>query len=819
MPALLFLAVVLVFLPSLRNGFIDYDDAPFVTANPQVQSGLNWSSLACAFCRPVAANWHPLTTLSHMADCQIYGLNPWGHHLTNVLLHAASTVLVFLVFRRMTGAVWRSAVLAALFGLHPLRVESVVWISERKDVLGGLFFMLTLWAYVRYAEGRPQASVHGLQSTVHGRLRAPISYLPSSSFFFYSLTLVFFALGLMSKPMLVTLPFVLLLLDYWPFGRIAGAANGGRARGWIATWAKLVWEKAPFFGLAAAVGAVAFVVQAGAGNVRTTGQFLLSARAQNALVSYCRYLGKLFWPADLSPFYPYPATGWGMAAVVLSGLLLVGISALVILLGRQRGYLATGWFWFVGTLVPVIGLVQVGNQSMADHYTYIPGIGVLLMLVWGGYELATRWRCPAVAGPGLAGAASLVCVILTERQIGYWRDNETLWQHAMAATGANSLATYNLGVAWFNQGLSLAAQGAYDQAIPYYEKAIRLSPARDDAHSALGYALLRKGMIAGAIREYEESLHLNSRDPETHNNLANALLKQGRLDEAVPHLTQALRLRPGYPEAHDNLGAVLAARGRFAEAAAQFREVVRLNPAYPGPQVKLERVVAAQERLEKAAEPFRQALQSNAGDARAHSGLGRVLIEAGQVDEAVEHCAEAVRLDPGRAENQYQLGAALARKGDGEKAARQFDLALERDPGFAPAHYALAICRQQQGRAPDALKHWREAARLAPGWPDPLNNLAWALATDSHAELRDGPEAVKLASRAAELSGTNSVGILDTLAAAYAEAGRFAEACSVARQAQVMAETQGLGGLAEKIGLRLTLYGSRQPYRDEPGAR
>ena len=212
-------------------------------------------------------------------------------------------------------------------------------------------------------------------------------------------------------------------------------------------------------------------------------------------------------------------------------------------------------------------------------------------------------------------------------------------------------------------------------------------------------------------------------------------------------------------------------------------------------------------------------MQSNAGDARAHSELGRVLIEVGQVDEAVEHCAEAARLAPGRAEAQYQLGAALARKGDGEKAARQFELALERDPGFAPAHYALAICRQQQGRAPDALKHWPEAARLAPGWPDPLNNLAWALATDSHAELRDGPEAVKLASRAAELSGTNSVGILDTLAAAYAEAGRFAEACSVARQAQVMAETQGLGGLAEKIGLRLTLYGSRQPYRDEPGAR
>ncbi|HOX57158.1 MAG TPA: tetratricopeptide repeat protein [Candidatus Paceibacterota bacterium] len=812
---LLFGLVFWAFLPSLRNGFIDYDDAPFVTANPQVQSGLTWKGVAYAFCNPVAANWHPLTTLSHMLDCSIFGLNPWGHHLTNVLLHTLNAVLLFLVFHRMTGAPWRCAALALLFALHPLRVESVAWVSERKDVLSTLFWLLTLLAYARYARN---SKVPSAKSKVA-----------------YGLALAFFALGLMSKPMLVTLPFVLLLLDYWPLGRMGSAECGLRheeSRNTqqaihntqystrppppfhhsITPLLRLALEKLPFFGLAFMVAVIAFTVQAGAENIKATGQFVFTARLQNALVSYGRYVGKLFWPTDLSPFYPYPA-GWGWATVLPCGFALAGISVCVVAWGRRHRYLPTGWFWFVGTLVPVIGLVQIGKQSMADHYTYIPTIGVLLMLVWGAHALTLRWQWRKVGLSGLVVVATLACLALTRRQIGYWKDDETLWRHALAVTGTNELAIQNLGAAYYNQGIALAGQGAFDEAIRYYEKAIHLTPEKDDAHSSLGYAWFKKGDLGKAIREYNQALRLNPTDAEAHNNVGYVLFRQGQPAEAIRHFDEALRLKPDYPEAHDNLGAVLAGQGRYAEAAVHFREALRFQPDSPGTRQKLERAVAIGEKLERAAAPYREALQSNPGDARARGELGRVLLEAGQIEEAMIHCGEAARLTPENPEAQYQLGAVLARKGEAEEAGRQFELALRLEPAFVAAHYALGIVRQQQGRTPEAIGHWREAVRLAPQWSDPLNNLAWAMATDARVEVRDGAEAVRLAEQAVELSGTNNVGVLDTLAAAYAEAGRFEEASVTARRAQAAATTQGLEVLASQIGERLALYSSRQPYR------
>jgi protein O-mannosyl-transferase len=568
---LLFALVVWAFYASTRNGFIDYDDAVFVTANPQVQSGLTWQSVGYAFCSPVAANWHPLTILSHMGDCQLYGLNPWGHHLTNVLLHAANTVLLFLVLRRMTGAVWRSAVLAALFGLHPLRVESVAWVAERKDVLSALFWMLTMLMYARYVE---QSKVQSPKSKVA-----------------YVLALVFFACGLMSKPMLVTVPFVLLLLDYWPLNRFELSTQNSRLK----TLLPLVWEKLPFFVLAAVCSVITLLVQEGAGAVVT--ELPLGARVANALVSYVRYVGKMFWPENLSVFYPHPRQ-WPAWQVTASVALLLAIFGAVILLARRRPYLGVGWLWFCGTLVPVIGLVQVGNQSMADRYSYVPSVGLCIMLVWGVHELFARWRYRTVTLSVLALGVTLLCLALTHRQIGWWKDGETLWLHALAVTKENHLAKYNLGVVYFNRGVSLATQGAFDEAIREYEKAIRLDPGGDDAHSSLAYALLKTGQDAEAIREYEVSLRLSPKDAEAHNNLGNILARQGRVVEATPHITEALRLKPNYPEAHDNLGAILAGQGRYAEAAAQFQEVLRLKPDYPGVAQKLERALAAQRQLE-----------------------------------------------------------------------------------------------------------------------------------------------------------------------------------------------------------------------------
>jgi protein O-mannosyl-transferase len=788
----LFLVVLWAFLSATRSGFISVDDELFVTENAHVQRGLTREGVAWALRQPVAANWHPLTTLSHMLDCQLYGLTAWGHHLTNILLHAASTALLFVVFRNMTGAVWRAAVLAALFGLHPLRVESVAWVAERKDVLSTLFWMLTLLTYVRYAQ---QSKVSSRKSRVS-----------------YGLALTCFVFGLMSKPMLVTLPFVLLLLDYWPLQRFEPKTWGSRLK----AVRHLVWEKLPFFALSAIFSLVTFLVQRAAGAVDT--QIPLEARLANALVSHVRYLGKMFWPDDLSVFYPHPGQ-WPGWQVLAAAVILGGLFGIAVWQAGGRPYLAVGWLWFCGMLVPVIGLVQVGSASMADRYSYVPSIGLLVALVWGVHELFARRRHRTLALALLGGAATLLCLALTRRQLEWWKDEETLLAHALAVTQNQHLANYKLGVDSFNLGVTLSERGDFDRAIRYFERAILLSPGKDDAHRALAHALLRTGQIDRAIREYDLALRLNSNDAEAHNNLASILARHGQAAQALEHLKEALRLKPDYPEAHDNLGSVLSGRGRYEEAEAAFREVLRLKPDYPGARQRLERALAAQGKWVEVLAPYRQVLERDPADTRARLSLTRVLLEAGQLDEALEQSVAAARQQPRAVEAQYQLGVALSRKGEVERAARQFELVLELDGGFAAAHYALGILRKQQRQMSEALRHWREAARLAPQWPDPLNNLAWALATDPQAEVRDGLEAVKLATRAVELAGTNNVGLLDTLGAAYAEAGRFAEAAAAGRQAQAAALAQGRAVLAEQIGRRLALYNSNQAYRQEPGER
>jgi len=607
MAVLLGLVTLALYWPTTGFGFLNYDDADFVTANVHVQGGLNWEGVKWAFGLNEGDYWHPLTWLSLMLDASLFGQNAGGFHFTNVAFHAVNGLLLFLLLRMLTGAMWRSVVVAALFALHPLRVESVAWVTERKDVLSGCFGLLALICYARYARGRgrrksetrnpkpegnpkpetrnPKSEARGGWSVVRGPWS--VSSLPCP--IFYLLSLCFFACGLMSKPMLVTLPFVLLLLDYWPLGRLAAPEPGYPGPG---RWLAMAWEKAPFFALAAVDALVTLGIQAGAGAVGTAEHFPLAARAQNAVVSYARYMGKLLWPADLCALYPHPA-GWPAAGVALSGGLLLAFSVFAVAWGRRRRYLFTGWFWFVGTLLPVIGLVQVGNQSLADRYTYIPSLGLLLVLVWGARELAAQWRGWAVVSTVLATAAAVLCVAMTRRQIGYWQDDETVWTRAVAVTGRNDKAGYNLGVACFNRGVTLAEQGAFAEAIPCYERAIQLSPDKDDAHSSLAYALLKTGRLAQAAAEYATVLRLNPGDAESHNNLGYILARQGRPDDAIPHLTEALRLNPDYPEAHDNLGAVLASRGRYAEAAAQFRESLRLKPDNPGARQRLERALAA----------------------------------------------------------------------------------------------------------------------------------------------------------------------------------------------------------------------------------
>jgi Flp pilus assembly protein TadD len=596
LPALVLALVTLaLYWPATRGDFINFDDDLYVTANVHVQKGLAWESIKWACLNPVCCNWHPVTMWSHMAVCQVFGSNPWGHHLTNVLLHALNAGLVFALLQQMTGARWRSLLVAALFALHPLRVESVVWVAERKDVLSGFFGLLALVFYARYAQGRgrksedrrpkaegnpkpearsPKPEAVGPWSVVSGpsALRSvtedgwSLSPLPSS--IFYLLSLFFFALGLMSKATLVTWPFVMLLLDYWPLGRMQNAEC--RMRNAKATDTQhatrntfhvsrhallsLLVEKIPFFALAVAASVVTFVVQQRGGSLAAGEHVPLGARSGNALISYCRHLGKLFWPTELAVFYPHPGQ-WPLGQVLLAGGVILGLSVLVWVSRRRAPYLLVGWLWFVGMLVPMIGLVQTGGQAMADRHTYLPSLGLLILTVWGAGELTRRWRHQALGLSAAGGAAIVLCLGLTRQQIGYWRDSEALFRQALAVTENNDVARNGLGIA-------LGKKGQLDEAIRQFQEAIRLKPDHADAYNSLGAALGKKGQMDEATREFQEALRLNPAHAEAHNNLGAALYQKGQTDEAIRQFQEALRLRPEYAGARRNLDAVLATRTR-----------------------------------------------------------------------------------------------------------------------------------------------------------------------------------------------------------------------------------------------------------------
>jgi tetratricopeptide (TPR) repeat protein len=549
---LLMLVTLALYWPALSHDFVDYDDQDYVTSNAHVQSGLTLESIKWAFSSPVVSNWHPLTMLSHMLDCQLYGLKPWGHHLTSVLLHAVNTVLVFLFLRGLTGAKWRSMLVAAVFGFHPLHVESVAWVAERKDVLSTLFWMLTLWTYALHVE---KSKGPGPRSKV-----------------FYVLALFFFMLGLMSKAMLVTLPFVLLLLDYWPLERFKPGQ----------VW-QLVREKIPFFALAAVASVVAYVEQQHSGAMKTVEALPLGERAGNALISYCRYLGKLFWPTDLAIFYPHPGY-WPLGEVLLAAALLLGLSVLFYVQRVRHPCLLMGWLWYAGTLVPVIGLVQVGGQSMADRYAYIPSIGLLVMIIWGLYELTQRWRYHELVLSVAGCAAIVLCLGLTRQQLGYWRDSEALFRHALEVTENNYLAHYNLGAA-------LDKKGQIDEAISQYREAIRLKSNYVEAHNNLGTDLGKQGQTDEAFSQFEEAIRLKPDYADAHYNLGVALGMKGQIDEAISQFQEAIRQKPDFAEAHNNLGSALLMKGQIDEAIRQFQEAIRLKPDYADARHNLARVL------------------------------------------------------------------------------------------------------------------------------------------------------------------------------------------------------------------------------------
>jgi tetratricopeptide (TPR) repeat protein len=660
---LLFLLVGAVFLPALRHDFIYYDDPGFVMENAHVKSGLTWANVKWAFLNADFDYWRPLSWCSHMVDCEIFDLAPWGHHLTSVLLHALNSLLVFVVWRKMTGAVWRSLLVAALFGLHPLHVESVAWIAERKDVLSTLFWLLTLWAYAHWvqqrAARRPGAAV------------------------FYGLALGFFVLGLMTKPMLVTVPCVLLLLDVWPLNRMGRTANRPpSAVGW-----SLVIEKIPFFAVAAAVGIFTVLAQKQVGALKTVTGYPWLGRIANSLTAYCQYLGKGVFPTKLAVFYPYPSDH-SMGAAVLAGGLLAGVTLAVCGLFRRRPYLLVGWLWFLGTLVPVIGLVQVGEQSMADRYSYMPLVGVFVMAAWTVGDLAARWPQRSGLLGATAGAILAGCMVLTSRQLAYWQDSTTLFRHALAVTEDNWAAHTYLGYALAKSPVHLS------EAIAEYQEALRIAPRLSVAHNYLGNALVKiPGRQSEAGAEFQAALRLEPTLADAHCNLATILAgTPGRLPEAILEYREAVRLRPKSAAMHYHLGLALAGLpDRRAEAIAEFRTALQLDPDSAAMHYDLGLALVGTPDLPAAIAEYRAALQLKPDYAEAHHGLGLVLERTpGRLPEAIAELQTALRLQPDSAEMHYNLGIALAGVPDRRpEAIGHLEAALRINPGFDLARTVL----------------------------------------------------------------------------------------------------------------------------------
>lgn len=674
----LFVATALLFSRAIGGDFVNYDDPGYVTENPHVQAGLSGDGIAWALRSGEQSNWHPLTWLSHQLDATLFGNDPRGHHATSVLLHALNAALAFLALRRLTGALGTSALCAAWFAWHPLRVESVAWVSERKDVLSGLFFFATLLAYARYARAISSAAERvSISSVATGR--SPKGVTASATgpkavgrpWLWYGAAMLFFALGLMAKPMLVTLPCVLLLLDVWPLRRLGGE-KGEPLSG-------VILEKIPFFALAAASSYVTYLVQRGGGSVTQALSF--PDRLANAFVSVVRYLGQLAWPFDLAAIYPHPGE-WPARKVVACLVIVVALTALALWQRRRRPWVLIGWLWFLGMLVPVIGLVQVGLQAMADRYTYLPMLGVQIAVLW----TARAWAVSATPGArrwglAVAGVVLLAGAARTWNQIGVWKNSFTLFDHALQVTERNYIAHDN-------RGLFLFKSGQIAEAIADYRASLAINPGYFTANNNLGHALAEIGRPAEAIPHYRAALAQQPEHLEVRNNLANALSDLGQLPEAMEHYAFVLARQPDHANALNGSAVVLAMQGRPAEAKARLEQSLRLAP----------------------------------GNASALNNLGNVCAMLGEPDAAIRHYRRAAELKPGDGFAFFQAGTLLLRQEKFAEAADNFQRALALKPVNPDAHANLGLALARLGRRDEALRALRTALQQK---PDHTQARAW----------------------------------------------------------------------------------------------
>jgi tetratricopeptide (TPR) repeat protein len=736
---LLVLVTVLVYLPVRHHQFLNFDDGEYVSQNAIVQSGLTWAGIKWAFTTCHMSNWHPVTWLSHMVDCQLLGPHAGRQLLVNVAIHALNSALLFLLLLRLTGGLWRSALVAALFAWHPLHVESVAWVAERKDVLCALFGLLTLAAYVRYTRGRPPTARRESKAARTGTGAGSKDATPDARHpgLDYTLALLCFALGLMSKPMLVTLPVVLLLLDYWPLQRVPADQ-----RRW-ASWRRLALEKWPFFALAAASGVMTFIAQRSGGSVAPLDKYPLDLRLENAAVSYVHYLLNTMWPANLAVIYPLPdEIPWWQT---LGALFALGWISWWAWRGRRnRPYLLVGWLWYLVMLLPVIGLVQVGRQALADRYTYLPLVGVFLGVAFGAADLAARFRLKPAFTISVAGLLLAACLFGTARQLRFWKDSLTLFQHALDVTRNNYVA-----------------------------------------HNNVGTELMQAGDWKGAAAQFQQALALRPYYPEAWYNLGFACVKQGQMNEAVECFERLLKIQPDNAAGHNNLGTTLLQMGRVSEATAQFRKALEIQP----------------------------------DDVEALNNLGGTLMQNGQVNEAIAQFQKALKIQPRHAEANFNLGIACLRQRRVPEAIDCFRRALEIQPDYAKARHHLGLALLSQGRLQEAIDCFQQALKDQPGNIEVRNDLAWVLATAPDASVRNGARAVELAGQAARLSSRENPAILGTLAAAYAEAGRWADAKATARRALELATAHHDTVRVESLQKQIQCYESDSPFRDPSLAR
>lgn len=707
---------VAVFWPVVGFDFFNYDDPAYFSENYRVLQGLTLDNILWAFRTTDVSSWYPLTWLSFMLDVSLFGKGPAGPHLVNLILHTINTLLVFLLLRRMTGSAWRSALVAGLFAIHPLHVESVAWIAERKDVLSTFFGLLSLIFYARYAETLNRKAVEPLNrrhdSTIHRLNGSTINYC---------LAFLFFALGLLSKPMLVTLPFVLLLLDYWPLCRISDFGfRISDLKRWITRHSSLLLEKVPFLSLGMLAGLVTLLVHQKTGAVTSLAEFPFGLRVQNAFVAYARYLGKTFWPVNLAVPYPHPGR-WPLWLVVLGILLVVGLSAVAILIGRRYRYVFTGWFWFFGMLLPVIGIIQWGSHSLGDRFTYVPLIGLFVALVWGAAEVWRRWNLPTAGAWAAAAVILVACAWRTTNQLWLWQDSETLFRHAIAVTENNEVALSNLGVC-------LAARGKTDEAISFYQRALALNPLSGETLGNLAVALTEKGRHAEAFAYYRAAIEQMPRKALLHLNYGNVLLDMDRVSEAVEAFSEAVRCEPDNPRAHNDLGRALALQGRFEEAVRCYASALKLNPKYAEAHHNWGLALAEQGRMAEAVEHYQAALRLDPNFIEIHHSLGTALTALGKPDEAIAHFRSLLKYKPDHARALEHLGIALAAKGQLNQAVESFRDALRYTTNSANIRYNLGNVLVMQQRLEEAAREFREAVRLDPGHAHARCNLGNVLA-------------------------------------------------------------------------------------------